>query len=101
MHRSPGLGFEGGGKCGYPLLDGTLPIDNASQLDFSSKKTTKKQLRSCIMDDHLFLNLRTVCSRLVTVGEMKISYFSPPSTIPTSRAKPTGVCRGRGCARKK
>lgn len=27
------------------------------------------------MDDHLFLNLRTVCSRLVTVGEMKISYF--------------------------
>lgn len=39
------------------------------------KKTSKKQLRSCIMDDHLFLNLRTVCSRLVTVGEIKISYF--------------------------
>lgn len=67
----------GWGKCGYPLLDGTLPIDNASQLDISHKK----QLRSCIMDDHLFINLRTVCSRFVTVGEMKISYFlhfSPP-----------------------
>lgn len=32
------------------------------------------------MDDHLFVNVRTVCSRYVTVGEMKISYFlhSPP-----------------------
>lgn len=34
------------------------------------------------MDDHLFVNVRTVCSRYVTVGEMKISYFlhSPPPT---------------------
>lgn len=42
------------------------------------------------MDDHLFLNLRTVCSRLLTVGEMKISYFlhfSPPP-LPSSRAAP-------------
>lgn len=43
------------------------------------------------MDDHLFLNLRTVCSRLVTVGEMKISYFlhffyPSPSTIATSHS---------------
>lgn len=34
-----------------------------------------KQLRSCIMDDHLFVNLRTPCSRFVTVREMKISHF--------------------------
>ena len=27
------------------------------------------------MDDHLFVNLRTACSRFVTVGEMKISHF--------------------------
>lgn len=50
------------------------------------------------MDDHLFLNLRTVCSRLVTVGEMKISYFlhSPPPSAPLlSRCTLTGVCRGR------
>lgn len=50
------------------------------------------------MDDHLFLNLRTVCSRLVTVGEMKISYFLhffPPSAPLLSRRTLTGVCRGR------
>lgn len=34
-----------------------------------------KQLRSCIMDDHLFVNLRTPCSQFVTVREMKISHF--------------------------
>lgn len=100
VHRSraQGLGDEltEGGKCGYPLLDGTLPIDNASQLDFSSKKTTaKKQLRSCIMDDHLLLNLRTVCSRHVSVGEMKISYFlhffyPSPSTMATSESAEDG-----------
>lgn len=27
------------------------------------------------MDDHLFVNLRTPCSRFVTVREMKISHF--------------------------
>lgn len=36
------------------------------------------------MDDHLFVNLRTACSRFVTVGEMKISHFLhffPPPNI--------------------
>lgn len=36
------------------------------------------------MDDHLFVNLRTVCSRFMTVGEMKISYFLNPPPPPTS-----------------
>lgn len=40
------------------------------------------------MDDHLFVNLRTGCSRFMTVGEMKISYFlnSPPTHTHTHLA---------------
>lgn len=34
-----------------------------------------KQLRSCIMDDHLFVNLRTACSWFVTARELTISPF--------------------------
>lgn len=33
------------------------------------------------MDDHLFVNLRSVCSPLVTVRKMKISWFLNPFRI--------------------
>lgn len=41
------------------------------------------------MDDHLFVNLRTACSRFVTLREMKISHFlhfSPPTNTSGSRS---------------
>ena len=45
-----------------------------------------KQLRSCIMDDHLFVNLRTACSRFVTARDLTIGrffphFFPPPASV--------------------
>lgn len=45
------------------------------------------------MDDHLFVNLRTAYSRLVTVREMAISYFAcTPPRPPTAPPAASGCC---------
>lgn len=50
------------------------------------------------MDDHLFVNLRTAYSRLVTVREMAISYFAcfppapPPQPHPLHQAVAHSMC---------